>query len=257
MTQQGSVYWDERAVRFGRINRGLPAVCAYGMPVLYNEAIHICQKSALTKWLDRCSDMDVLDFGCGVGRWSLDLAQRGNRVVGVDVSRSMIEIARADAAEKNIDCQFEVSSVVDIDLGRQFDFVIGVTVLQHVMDPGQMQQAVQRLADHVRVGGTICLLEVAPSRRIDSCDSAIFRARTSQQYLEALALAGFDDVIVEGVDIAPLRSVLLPLMPKMPRAVGRAVVTAAAVASLPIDLIGSRWFPQRSWHKLFIARKGA
>src|SRR6185295_8169989 len=36
----------------------------------------------------------VLDFGCGSGQNSLLLARRGARVVGVDISASLIELAR-------------------------------------------------------------------------------------------------------------------------------------------------------------------
>jgi ubiquinone/menaquinone biosynthesis C-methylase UbiE len=36
----------------------------------------------------------VLDVGCGTGRWSAALAERGSRVWGIDVSPEMVELAR-------------------------------------------------------------------------------------------------------------------------------------------------------------------
>lgn len=40
----------------------------------------------------------VLDVGCGPGRHSLELARRGFRVLGVDISQRFVELARAAAA---------------------------------------------------------------------------------------------------------------------------------------------------------------
>jgi ubiquinone/menaquinone biosynthesis C-methylase UbiE len=37
----------------------------------------------------------VLDVGCGTGRWSEALAERGSRVWGIDASPEMVELARA------------------------------------------------------------------------------------------------------------------------------------------------------------------
>lgn len=39
----------------------------------------------------------VLDFGCGIGKHSIELAQQGYRVVGTDINAKAIEKARADA----------------------------------------------------------------------------------------------------------------------------------------------------------------
>ena len=40
------------------------------------------------------SSRRVLDVGCGTGRWSEALAERGSRVWGVDASPEMVELAR-------------------------------------------------------------------------------------------------------------------------------------------------------------------
>jgi len=47
--------------------------------------------------LAQCGDVagrDVLDLGCGEGRFCRMLAERGARVVGIDVTRRMVEVAR-------------------------------------------------------------------------------------------------------------------------------------------------------------------
>jgi SAM-dependent methyltransferase len=57
----------------------------------------------------------VFDQCCGVGRLSIPLAQRGARVVGVDVTARYIERARQEAAGRGLDCEFHV--------GDGFEFV--------------------------------------------------------------------------------------------------------------------------------------
>src|SRR5204862_2371608 len=88
-------YWEERARRFARIERGLPAVCSYGMPRFYNAYIQATQRRALAPFLRVGAGDAVLDVGCGVGRWSLPMAASGADVTGVDLSHSMVTEASA------------------------------------------------------------------------------------------------------------------------------------------------------------------
>lgn len=252
MDGSAAAYWQDRAVRFGHILDGLPAVCSYGMPWLYNRAIHAYQRRALSRWL-RVSDLDVLDFGCGVGRWSLRLAERGNRVVGIDISSRMVELAAEAAAARRLDCEFMVRDVVSFELPRRFDLVFGVTVLQHVIDEDDARTAVANLARHLRPSGKLVMLEVAPTRTIDRCDSAIFKARSLDFYEGLVADAGLEIASVQGVDISPFRPWILPAMRRLPAVLARGAATATALASLPIDLVASPFMPHRCWHKVIVA----
>nr|WP_272954879.1 class I SAM-dependent methyltransferase [Kribbella shirazensis] len=54
----------------------------------------------------------VLDVGCGPGRTTALLAARGLRVVGIDLSPGMIEVARRD----HPDLDFRVSSMTALDV---------------------------------------------------------------------------------------------------------------------------------------------
>jgi len=49
---------------------------------------------------------DVLDLGCGEGGYARELARRGARVIGIDGSARLIEIARRRAAAESVDVTF-------------------------------------------------------------------------------------------------------------------------------------------------------
>jgi SAM-dependent methyltransferase len=95
----------------------------------------------------------ALDFGCGVGRLLLPLAERCKEVTGVDVSPSMLAEARrnCDAVDAN-----RVQLVLgDDDLSAvrgPFDFVHTYIVLQHIpVERGE--KLVRNLAAKLAPGG--------------------------------------------------------------------------------------------------------
>ncbi|MDE2219465.1 MAG: class I SAM-dependent methyltransferase, partial [Gammaproteobacteria bacterium] len=120
------------------------------MPEFYNRAIHRSQHRALEPWLRLPRGTRVLDVGCGTGRWSRRLAARGADVTGIDFSPTMIAMAGRLAGLEGVarKCRFAVQDLSAMEMGERFDVVLGVTVLQHILDPRALRAAVQRMAAH-------------------------------------------------------------------------------------------------------------
>src|SRR5260370_21029472 len=175
---QPSAYWEDRAQRFAGEGAGLAAVCAYGMPEFYNRAIQLEQRLALRRWLDVKPGTRVLDVGCGVGRWSRLLAAKGAQVTGVDLSPTMIARAQRRAAAVGLAdrCQFRVQDLSKLDVDGQFDLVLGVTVLQHILDPELLRAAVRGMTARLAPGGRMILLEAAPATPVRRCHPTVFHA---------------------------------------------------------------------------------
>lgn len=78
----------------------------------------------------------ALDFGCGPGRLSQALARYFDRVDGVDISPSMIELARTSNAQGDR-VQYQVNDRDDLQLfeSQAFDLVYSSLTLQHVKPP--------------------------------------------------------------------------------------------------------------------------
>jgi 2-polyprenyl-3-methyl-5-hydroxy-6-metoxy-1,4-benzoquinol methylase len=252
-------YWEERAVRFARRGQGWAAVCSFGMPDYHNRAIDLCQYLALRKWLARCSTETVLDVGCGVGRWSRRLASLGARVTGVDISPTMVAEARRRAALAGLTprCRFHVADLARLEMDRHFRAIFCVTVLQHVLGRSQLALAVDNLARHLAPGGRLFVLEAAPSRAWSGCDSAVFTARPTAEYLDAFRAAGLRCLSLSGVDPTPLRVRFLPHYRRLPVPVGSAALAAVTGISLPIDALLGRVWTRPSWHKVFVLAREA
>jgi SAM-dependent methyltransferase len=254
-----SLYWEDRARRFAAEGLGLAAVCSYGMPEFYNRAIHLEQRIALDEWLRVPAGCRVLDVGCGVGRWSRLLAARGARVTGIDLSPTMIEEARRRAARAGVAerCTFQVQDVCDLQLRGQFDMVLAVTVLQHILDPAGLRAAALGLSRCLAPGGRMVLLEAAPDDEVSRCDTTVFKARRRGVYVELFRACGLRLRSLAGVDPAPFRSRLLPHIRRLPPWLAAALLAVATGASLPINALSGRWAVRRSWHAVFVLERAA
>jgi SAM-dependent methyltransferase len=247
-------YWEQRARRFAHAGWGLRAICSYGMPAFYNGYIHLIQRRALARRLRVPAGATVLDIGCGVGRWSRQLARTGTRVIGIDLAPAMVAEARRRAAAERVDdaVAFQVADVADLQLAQHFDWIVCVTVLQHILDAGRFQRAVVRMRDHLAPGGRLIVLEAAPSDRDSRCDTASFVARPESEYRLAFERGGLVCVETSGVDPLPLKTRFLPWYGRLPRPAAIAALFFLTALALPIDLVASPWLTRASWHKLFV-----
>ncbi len=66
---------------------------------------------------------DVLDIACGTGGPTIELARRGYRVLGLDISSEMIEIAQRKARESSVQVDFRVGDMRRLDFNEEFDAV--------------------------------------------------------------------------------------------------------------------------------------
>lgn len=252
-----SLYWEERARRFAAEGEGLAAVCSYGMPEFYNRAIHLEQRLALRPWLKVAPGTRVLDVGCGVGRWSRLLASRGACVTGVDLSPTMISEAQRRALSDGVAdrCNFQVQDLARLRIHGQFDLILGVTVLQHILDPQALRAAMDSMTLHLAPAGRMVLLEAAPAATVSRCDTSIFTARHREVYLRLFDECALRVRAMSGVDPAPFRTQLLPYLRTLPPTLSLGMLAVASALSLPIDAIFGRRGLQRSWHAVFVLER--
>lgn len=69
-------------------------------------------------------DARILDIGCGTGRHTTELARRGYRITGVDLSESMLHQARRKAEALGLQVDLRQKDARNLDFEGEFDLVI-------------------------------------------------------------------------------------------------------------------------------------
>jgi hypothetical protein len=152
-------------------------------------------------------------------------------------------------------CRFLVQDSTELDAGPPFDLVLGVTVLQHILDPLALRAATERMAAHLARTGRMIVLEAAPSSAATRCDTTVFKARRRCDYLQLFRECGLRIHRITGVDPAPFKTWLLPHVRKLPRAASVAALACTTALSVPVDAVFGRLAVERSWHALFILER--
>ena len=101
----------------------------------------------------------LLDSGCGTGEHSLLAAEHGATVLGVDISRRAVDIARRKAADKGIDVEFAVVDMLDpVPFGDgAFDTVLDSGVF-HSFAGAEQRAYVDNLTRVTRPDGQLHLI---------------------------------------------------------------------------------------------------
>jgi len=99
------------------------------------------------------SPRTALDFGCGVGRVLVPLAQTCDEVTGLDVSPSMLAEARSNCVNSGItNVTLHRSDDTLQDLTGKFDFLHSLIVFQHI-PPERATEIFKGLLHHLCPGG--------------------------------------------------------------------------------------------------------
>jgi ubiquinone/menaquinone biosynthesis C-methylase UbiE len=120
------------------------------------------------RWLRRYVDQikpcqKVLEVGCGVGRFTVRLANRGAQVYGIDTSPEAIRIMQKKAIP---DARFEVMDARSLKFQDEtFEWVFSITVLMHITEVQELFRAVKEILRVLRRDGKAILLECTTDMR--------------------------------------------------------------------------------------------
>ncbi|MEX2214889.1 MAG: methyltransferase domain-containing protein [Phycisphaeraceae bacterium] len=114
------------------------------------------------KFFDRVAPelngLNVLDVGCGTGRMTRHISQRGASATGIDFAEKVVEIAKQQAEGANP--QYEVCSVFEINHEGDFDLItLWGCLTVACSNSDELLDVMQRLHRALKPGGRIILLE--------------------------------------------------------------------------------------------------
>ncbi|MFB9152240.1 class I SAM-dependent methyltransferase [Vibrio gallaecicus] len=123
------------------------------------EFIHNMTRKYAEKYLDASNI--VLDYGCGTGTKSCELASHVKEIHAIDISKAMVESARNKAANSNIEnVHFTQATIFDSRYENEsFDVIFAFNMLHTVDKPHHVVQRIHELLkpNGLLISSTPCL----------------------------------------------------------------------------------------------------
>lgn len=193
---------------------------------------------SLLRLIGDVEDQELLDIACGEGHFTRRLRQAGaSKVVGLDISERMIELARAQEALQPLGIDYVVGDATDLARPPQnFDIVTCAYLMVYARSRAELDRMCAGIASRVRPGGRFVTINVNPNiyhydprpdyrkygfevRLADHAyegapiDFTVLVGEAGlhiqnyympvQAYRSALEAAGFTDVVVRDPEIPP------------------------------------------------------
>ncbi len=147
----GQDYWTKRMKKYGHTGWASPTIYAFDNPIrikivdyLLNRILQLKQKKCL------------LDFGCGTGEFSKAQQKNFERIVIYDKCSSVLKIAKKGLKKAVSYSSFEM---LQQEKDESFDVILSITVLQHVIDPKEMESVLSLLYGKLKKGRYLLVLE--------------------------------------------------------------------------------------------------
>jgi ubiquinone/menaquinone biosynthesis C-methylase UbiE len=152
----------------------------------------------------------VLDLGCGMGENLVPLAERGAKVIGIDVSPDLVRLAERRIALAGIKADVVVGSAYEIDLpDESVDVVFCIALIHHLDIP----RACSEMFRVLKKGGYIALLEpIRFSRSYDRCRKLLPSHQITSEYEHPLTKSEFAS-LTDNFTADNLRYFRLPIVP--------------------------------------------
>lgn len=138
------------------------------------------------------ANKDLLDIGCGTGKYTQLLAPYATHITGIDASDNQIQIARRKTKGcKNVTCAVDDAS--EIRLGKEhFDIIIWCRFLSTVTSKRKQILIIKNLTTALKPWGKIVLIENATSGEFERIrEKQNLQKNPTKQYQDWILSKGF------------------------------------------------------------------
>ena len=155
--------WDFLADRFNTHKNGNEIHPDAAVNIFIGWPIFLDQMEIQRKYLGTKS-LEILDFGCGTGKFLKELSKKGNNVTGMDKSNKMVELSKKNASNGiKLYKEEEFYELVDRgELQNKFDVITSMHVFEWIED---INSTLNQLSSILKKNG-IFLFAVFPKKHI-------------------------------------------------------------------------------------------
>ncbi len=96
----------------------------------------------------------ILEIACGTGNVTIPLAKKGYNILGLDISKDMLMIAKNKALENNINILFIEQDMIDLELEEKFDCILSMCDgINYIVDINDLMKVFQGVYNALEDGG--------------------------------------------------------------------------------------------------------
>lgn len=156
--------------------------------------------AAIAAALPLSQNWDAMDFGCGTGLVTLNLASRLGSIVGVDSSLKMVERLNAKVAEQG--CTNARAERRDLEQGElpegRYHLITSAMTMHHIPEIAPLLIALRNL---LHPGGRIALadLEAEDGSFHDNPTGVFHHGFSRERLIQLLSQSGFTDITISTV----------------------------------------------------------
>src|SRR5699024_10232434 len=114
------------------------------------------------------SNLNILDLACGYGFFGRELLAKGAlRVVGVDISEKMIDLARQESEKNGDSIEFHVRDACEMESFGEFDMVMAAWLFNYAETPEDLSKMLKAVSRNLKPSGRLIAYTVEPNFSLD------------------------------------------------------------------------------------------
>jgi SAM-dependent methyltransferase len=126
------------------------------------------ERYTLLRLLGDLQGLAVLDLACGEGYYTRELRHRGaKRVVGLDLSEGMIQLARDEEARRPLGIEYRVQDARAVDGAERFDVVMAAYLLNYAATQEELQDMCAAVGRALKPGGRFVAVNNNPDETLE------------------------------------------------------------------------------------------
>lgn len=173
-------FWDQRVKNFGHTGWADATIYSYDQKARLNAI-----RSIISDF--KIPSSQAIDFGCGVGDFSVMLAELFSSVIACDLSSEAIDLAnKRNACHNLLYCHTDEVKFVN----ETIDLFLSITVLGHIMDDDELSDLLKKVHKGLKEHGFLIAMEFAPKAN-DQKQSSYQRFRSFDEWISSIESHGF------------------------------------------------------------------